>query len=97
MSARSMICRLAVCLALVPAAAAAQLDKIPWAKGPTKGALGAEATINVPANCLFTGMDGVKPFLERRAGEGGMRAGQQAARLVEVAVRIGRVTHALDP
>ena len=40
MSARSMICRLAVCLALLPAAAAAQLDKIPWAKGPTKGVLG---------------------------------------------------------
>jgi len=64
MSARSMICRLAVCLALLPAAAAAQLDKIPWAKGPTKGALGAEATITVPANCLFTGMNGVKAFLE---------------------------------
>src|SRR5436309_13869394 len=64
MSARSMICRLAVCLALLPAAAAAQLDKIPWAKGPTKGALGAEATIAVPASCLFTGMNGVKAFLE---------------------------------
>ena len=64
MSARSMICRLAVCLALLPAAAAAQLDKIPWAKGPTKGVLGAEATITVPASCLFTGMDGVKAFLE---------------------------------
>jgi len=64
MSARSTICRLAVCLALLPAAAAAQLDKIPWAKGPTKGVLGAEATITVPASCLFTGMDGVKAFLE---------------------------------
>ena len=64
MSARSMICRLAVCLALLPAAAAAQLDKIPWAKGPTKGVLGTEATITVPASCLFTGMDGVKAFLE---------------------------------
>jgi len=64
MSVRSMICRLAVCLALLPAAAAAQLDKIPWAKGPTKGVLGAEATIPVPASCLFTGMDGVKAFLE---------------------------------
>src|SRR5712664_975902 len=64
MSARSMICRLAVCLALLPAAAAAQLDKIPWAKGPTKGVLGSEATINVPADCLFTGMNGVTAFLE---------------------------------
>jgi len=64
MPARSLICRLAVCLALLPAAAAAQLDKIPWAKGPTKGMLGSEATINVPAGCLFTGMNGVKAFLE---------------------------------
>lgn len=64
MAARSIICRLAVCLTLLPAAAAAQLDKIPWAKGPTRGVLGSEATINVPAGCLFTGMDGVKTFLE---------------------------------
>jgi uncharacterized membrane-anchored protein len=64
MSARSTIGRLAVCLALLPAAAAAQVDKIPWAKGPTKGVLGAEATITVPASCLFTGITGVKAFLE---------------------------------
>ena len=64
MLARSLVCRVAVCLALLPAAAAAQLDKIPWAKGPTKGMLGSEATINVPAGCLFTGMNGVKAFLE---------------------------------
>ncbi len=64
MAARSLICRLAVCLTLLPAAAAAQLDKIPWAKGPTKGQLGSEAAINVPANCLFTGVNGVKAFME---------------------------------
>ncbi|PYO90230.1 MAG: hypothetical protein DMD58_07345 [Gemmatimonadetes bacterium] len=63
MIARSIISRLAVCLALLPAAAAAQADKIPWARGPAKGALGSEATINVPAGCLFTGRDGVKTFL----------------------------------
>ena len=64
MAARSLICRLAVCLTLLPSIAAAQLDKIPWAKGPTKGQLGSEASINVPANCLFTGVNGVKTFME---------------------------------
>jgi len=64
MAARSLMCRLAVCLSLLPAPAAAQLDKIPWAKGPTKGQLGSEASINVPANCLFTGVNGVKKFME---------------------------------
>ena len=63
MLARSLICRVAVCLALLPAAAAAQASKIPWAKGPTKGMLGSEAAISVPAGCLFTGRDGVKTFL----------------------------------
>lgn len=64
MPARSIMLRLAGCLALLPAAATAQLDKIPWAKGPTKGLLGHEAAINVPAGCVFTGMDGVGAFLE---------------------------------
>src|SRR5258705_2161830 len=63
MMARSLISRLVVCLAFLPAVAAAQADKIPWARGPAKGALGSEATINVPAGCLFTGRDGVKTFL----------------------------------
>lgn len=58
-----MICRLTLCLVFVPALAAAQADKIPWLKGPTQGVLG-EATISVPAGCLFTGRDGVKTFLE---------------------------------
>src|SRR6266702_1859306 len=39
MLARSTLCRLVMCLAAVPAAAAAQADKIPWVKGPTKGVL----------------------------------------------------------
>src|SRR5437899_10801626 len=64
MLARSILCRLAVCLSVMPAVAAAQADKIPWAKGPTRGALGSEATISVPAGCLFTGVDGVKMFLQ---------------------------------
>src|SRR2546422_19561 len=65
MLARSILCRLAVCLSVMPAVAAAQADKIPWAKGPTRGALGSEATISVPAGCLFTGVDGVKMFFDR--------------------------------
>src|SRR2546430_2400126 len=64
MLARSILCRLAVCLSVMPAVAAAQADKIPWAKGPTRGALGSEATISVPAGCLFAGVDGVKMFLQ---------------------------------
>ncbi len=62
MTVRSM--RLTVGLLFLPAVAAAQADKIPWAKGPIRGALGAEATVSVPAGCLFTGTDGVKTFLE---------------------------------
>ena len=64
MLASSTLCRLVICLAVIPTAAAAQADKIPWVKGPTKGVLGTEASIGVPAGCLFTGMDGVKVFLE---------------------------------
>ena len=64
MLARSTLCRFAICLSVMPAVAAAQADKIPWAKGPTRGALGSEATISVPAGCLFTGVDGVKMFLQ---------------------------------
>ena len=64
MLARSTLCRLVICLAVIPVAAAAQADKIPWVKGPAKGVLGTEATIGVPAGCLFTGRDGVKTFLE---------------------------------
>jgi uncharacterized membrane-anchored protein len=63
MTARSFMCRLAIGLTFLPVAAAAQADKIPWVKGPTKGVLGSEATIGVPAGCLFTGRDGVKTFL----------------------------------
>lgn len=40
-----------------------QGPQIPWVRGPAKGALGSEASINVPAGCLFTGMDGIKQFL----------------------------------
>jgi uncharacterized membrane-anchored protein len=61
---RSTFCLLAVALAAVPTTAAAQMDKIPWEKGPTKGQLGSEATIAVPAGCLFTGTRGAKLFLE---------------------------------
>jgi uncharacterized membrane-anchored protein len=56
--------RLVLCLSLLPAAALAQADKIPWVKGPATGALGDEATIGVPDHCLFTGTAGVKMFLD---------------------------------
>ena len=62
MLARSTLCRLAICLATIPTVAAAQADQIPWTKGPITGVLG-EASIDVPAGCLFTGRNGVKTFL----------------------------------
>src|SRR5437879_11972839 len=64
MLARSTLRRLAVCLSVMPAGAASQSDEIPWADGRTRGALGPEATLSVPAGCLFTGVDGVKMFLQ---------------------------------
>ncbi len=39
---------------------------------------------------------GVEPLLERRATELGVRAGEQGTRLVEQAVRVGRIAHGLD-
>jgi uncharacterized membrane-anchored protein len=41
-----------------------QFWDIPWKEGPTVGTLGAEATITVLENCLFTGEDGVEQFNE---------------------------------
>lgn len=67
MFARSTLCRLVLGLTVIPtaaAAAAAQADRIPWTRGPLKGVLGSEASISVPAGCLFAGKDGVKIFLE---------------------------------
>src|SRR5919106_1128902 len=40
---------------------------------------------------------GVEPLLERRAGQGGSRAWEQRARLVKVAIRVGRISHRLNP
>lgn len=65
--AGSMFCGVVIGVLVAPpapAAAAAQAGKIPWVKGPTRGALGSEAAIGVPAGCLFTGTNGVKTFLE---------------------------------
>jgi hypothetical protein len=45
----------------------------------------------------FVAVCGLEPRLERRAAERGVWAWQQGAGLVEVAVRVGRVAHALDP
>src|SRR5918995_6997522 len=40
---------------------------------------------------------GVEPLLERRTGEGGVRSGEQPTVHEELAVRVVRVAHALDP
>ncbi len=39
-------------------------DKIPWEPGPILGDLGQEAQVAVPDNCLFTGGDGTRQFME---------------------------------
>jgi uncharacterized membrane-anchored protein len=39
-------------------------ERLPWVPGPAAGQLGEEATVQVPAGCLFTGVDGVARFME---------------------------------
>ena len=39
-------------------------DKIPWEPGPILGELGPEAQVAVPDDCLFTGGDGTRQFME---------------------------------
>ena len=39
-------------------------DSIEWTPGPTKGALGSIATVDVPAGCRFSGAEGTKKFME---------------------------------
>ena len=39
-------------------------DKIPWEPGPILGHLGQEAQVAVPDNCVFTGGDGTRQFME---------------------------------
>ena len=39
-------------------------ESIPWAQGPIVGQLGTEAQVKVPAGCLFTGLNGMKKFME---------------------------------
>jgi uncharacterized membrane-anchored protein len=41
-----------------------RFKSITWADGPTKGALGSEAQVQVPEGCRFTGAPGTKTFLE---------------------------------
>src|SRR5687767_5875033 len=39
-------------------------SKIPWETGPVLGDLGTEARVAVPDDCLFTGADGTRQFME---------------------------------
>jgi uncharacterized membrane-anchored protein len=39
-------------------------SKIPWQHGPTMGDLGKEAQVSVPDDCMFTGAEGTKQFME---------------------------------
>jgi hypothetical protein len=62
------------------------------------------ATLRRPAETAWTGRCqarkrlalSVEPFLERGAGERGVRAGKQAAVLVELVVWVVRVAYSLD-
>lgn len=68
--AKSVSIAAALCAVLLPAAAAQEQqgeslwESIPWAQGPIVGKLGTEANVKVPAGCLFTGVDGMKKFME---------------------------------
>ena len=39
-------------------------SKIPWETGPVLGDLGAEARVAVPEDCVFTGAEGTRQFME---------------------------------
>lgn len=63
----------ALMLTTAPASAGAQsadsaqlrlFRSIDWVSGPVSGALGAQATVQVPASCRFTGADGAAKFME---------------------------------
>lgn len=47
-----------------PAPGQVAFDDIPWTQGPATGDLGAEAQVQVPAGCLFTGQAGTKMFMD---------------------------------
>ncbi len=51
-------------LAVSGPASAQSFEDIPWVQGPTTGDLGAEAQLEVPAGCMFTGREGTKAFME---------------------------------
>lgn len=64
-SHKSILAALLVALAgATPAAAQVAFDDIPWVQGPASGDLGAEAQVQVPAGCMFTGREGTKMFME---------------------------------
>lgn len=59
---------LALLTVIVIAPLAAQttptFDDIPWTSGPVLGSLGTDAEVRVPTECLFTGTEGAKQFMQ---------------------------------
>jgi uncharacterized membrane-anchored protein len=69
MSAPRMTLTLALLLGVAGPGAAqdsegSAFSKIPWETGPVLGDLGAEARVAVPENCMFTGGEGTRRFME---------------------------------
>ena len=85
--------RMTLTLALLLGAAAPGLaqesegnafSKIPWETGPALGDLGAEARVAVPDDCLFTGADGTRQFMELNENPtSGIERGTVLCRLVD--------------
>ncbi|HEY7612736.1 MAG TPA: DUF2167 domain-containing protein [Gemmatimonadales bacterium] len=69
MSASRTTLTLALLLGVAGPAAAqdsegSAFSKIPWETGPVLGDLGAEARVAVPDDCMFTGEEGTRQFME---------------------------------
>jgi uncharacterized membrane-anchored protein len=59
-------------------------SKIPWETGPVLGNLGAEAKVAVPDDCVFTGAEGTRQFMELNENPtSGIERGAVLCRLVD--------------
>ena len=59
-------------------------SKIPWETGPVLGDLGAEAKVAVPDDCVFTGAEGTRQFMELNENPtSGIERGTVLCRLVD--------------
>ena len=59
-------------------------SKIPWETGPVLGDLGAEARVAVPEDCVFTGAEGTRQFMELNENPtSGIERGTVLCRLVD--------------